>query len=117
MFTIPYVTCVTCHMSRVTCHVSRVTCHMSHVTCHKKNIYIYIKKNGKSGGASRLRVCYQRGLPRLVLCMSAYMSLEYIYAEKNIVGFFLKGKNRALEKGQIPPRKLEQGPRTTGHTF
>ena len=29
---------------------------MSGVTCHKK----------KSGGASRWRVCYQRGLPRLV---------------------------------------------------
>ena len=54
---------VTCHLSRVTCHVSHVTCHMSHV---KKNIYIYFFLNGKSGEASRSRVCYQRGLPRLV---------------------------------------------------
>ena len=30
-------------------------------------IYIYIsEKIGQSGGASRWRVCYQRGLPRLV---------------------------------------------------
>ena len=36
MFTIPYVSCVTCHMSRVTCHMSHGTCHMSHVTCKKK---------------------------------------------------------------------------------
>ena len=48
------------------CHVSRVTCHMSHVTCKK---HIKTKNNNKlqSGGASRSRVCYQRGLPRLVL--------------------------------------------------
>ena len=35
-----------------------------------KNIYIYIypsEKIGQIGGASRWRVCYQRGLPRLVL--------------------------------------------------
>ena len=37
--------CVTCHVSHVTCHVSCVT---------------------QSVGASRWRVCYQRGLPRLV---------------------------------------------------
>ena len=30
--------------------------------------YLYLqKKIGQSGGASRWRVCYQRGLPRLVL--------------------------------------------------
>ena len=45
-------------MSRVTCPLSPVTCHMSPVTC-PKNI-------GQSGGASRWRVCYQRGLTRLV---------------------------------------------------
>ena len=69
-----HMSCVICHVSRVTCHVSPVTCHMSHVK--KKNyiliyIYIYIffylrKKFGQSVGASRWRVCYQRGLPRLV---------------------------------------------------
>ena len=51
------------------CHVSRVTCHMSPVTCQKIffTFFLFKKKNGQSGGASRGRVCYQRGLPRLVL--------------------------------------------------
>ena len=58
-------------MSQVTCHMSHVTCHMSPVTC-QKNIFLhflqffYLKKVGKIGEASRWRVCYQRGLPRLV---------------------------------------------------
>ena len=51
-----------CHVSHVTCHVSCVTCHMSHVIF----FFFYVKKIGQSGGASRWRVCYQRGLPRLV---------------------------------------------------
>ena len=48
------------------CHVSCVTCHMSRATCHMSQSCIAYKKNGQSGGASRSRVCYQRGLPRLV---------------------------------------------------
>ena len=28
--------------------------------------FFFLKKIGQSGGASRWRVCYQRGLPRLV---------------------------------------------------
>ena len=52
------------HMSHVTCHMSRVTCHMSCVTCI---IYFLLLFFGQSGEASRWRVCYQRGLPRLVL--------------------------------------------------
>ena len=40
-----------------TCHVSRgVTCHMSH--------FFFF---GQSGEAYRWRVCYQQGLPRLVI--------------------------------------------------
>ena len=46
-------------MSHVTCHVSHVTCHLSHV------IFLYFITE-KRGGASRSRVCYKRGLPRLV---------------------------------------------------
>ena len=59
---------VTCHLSRVTCHVSRVTCHVSLVTCQMFFCFCYYpkKKNLQSGGARRWRVCYQRGLPRLV---------------------------------------------------
>ena len=49
-------------MSRVTCHVSRVTCHMLLVTCNFFCFFLF----GQSGEAYRWRVCYQRGLPRLV---------------------------------------------------
>jgi hypothetical protein len=71
MFTHPNVSHVTCHVSRVTCHVSRVTCHMSRVTCHVFfffffNFFFFFFFFGKSGEAYRGRVCYQRGLPRLV---------------------------------------------------
>ena len=62
---------VTCHMSRVTCHLSRVTCHVSHVTYQKKkftfNFFFTLKKLDKLVELVRWRVCYQRGLPRLVL--------------------------------------------------
>ena len=58
MFTFVHVSYIMCHMSHVACHMSHVTCHMSHV--RKK------KKNGQCGGAYWTRVCYQRGLPRLV---------------------------------------------------
>ena len=43
-------------MSRVMCHVSHVTYHMSHVT------FFF----GQSGEAHWWRVCFQRGLTRLV---------------------------------------------------
>ena len=39
--------------------MSCVTCHVSHVKCH-------IFLGGQSGEAYWWRVCYQRGLPRLV---------------------------------------------------
>ena len=54
----------TCHVSCVMCQVSRVTCHVSHVTCHMSHILFFFF--GQSGEAYRWRVCFQRGLPRLV---------------------------------------------------
>ena len=51
----------TCHVSCVTCHMSRVRCHKSHVTRHN-NFFFF----GQSGESYWWRVCYQRGLPRLV---------------------------------------------------
>ena len=48
------------------CHMSHVTCHVSHVTCHMYFFY-FLFFFGQSGEASQGRVCYQRGLPRLVL--------------------------------------------------
>ena len=50
-------------MSCVTCHMSHVMCHMSRVTC---KIFFLLIFFGQSGESSRWRVCYQRGLPRLV---------------------------------------------------
>ena len=55
-----------CHVSCVLCHVSRVTCHMSHVTWKKKKKF-FCFSFFLSGGASLSRVCYQQGLPRLVI--------------------------------------------------
>ena len=55
----------TCHVSCVMCHVSCVRCQVSHVMCHAWHFFFFFFR--QSGGASRWRVCYQRGLPRLVL--------------------------------------------------
>ena len=78
------VSCVMCHVSRVTCHLSPVTGHMS------KYIFLNIffiqkktkkwrgKKIGQSGGANRRRVCYQRGLPRLVFKCVDFVSIYFV---------------------------------------
>ena len=57
------------NMSHVTCGVSRVTCHMSHNTCHMSLVKYVFFFLFLSGEAYRWRVCYQRGLPRLVLVL------------------------------------------------
>ena len=44
------------------CHMSHVTCHMSFVICH----IFFPFFSGQFDEAYRWRVCYQRGLPRLV---------------------------------------------------
>ena len=62
---------VTCHMSRVTmCQVSHVTCHMSRVMCH----FFF----SQSGEAYWWRVCYQRGLPRLVYFIFLFRILKIL---------------------------------------
>ena len=55
----------TCHMSRVMCPVSHVMCHVLHVLCHVSFFLFFFFR--QSGEAYQWRVCYQRGLPRLVL--------------------------------------------------
>ena len=79
MFTsvhLSHITClvshVTCHMSHVTCHLSYVTCHMSHVTCHMSHVTYHIFLIVE---ASQWRVCYQRGIPCLVLTYSTWCIL------------------------------------------
>ena len=58
-----------CHVSPVNFHV--VTCHVSHVIKKK----ISFKKIGQGYGASRWRVCYRRGLLRLVYSISDWIIL------------------------------------------
>ena len=115
--------CVMCHMSHVTCHVSRVTCHVSHVTCHMSRVTCKKKQNKKtfflwlSGGASRWRVCYQRGRPRLVLTTNRkYPQLGIISpigdikspVEDNIpkwgLGISVSGKAESQNKSPISNR-------------
>ena len=52
-------------------------CHMSHVTFHMSHVAFFFF--GQSGEAYRWRVCYQRGLPRLV---SVEVSISYEYTEE-----------------------------------
>ena len=54
--------CVKCHISRFKCHMSHNKRRVSHV-----NLNFRIKKKKLNGGANCWRVCYQWGLPRLVL--------------------------------------------------
>ena len=58
------------HMSHVTCHMSRVICHMN-----------FFGGVGQSGGANWWRLCYERGLPRLVLNTVDYNIIEYNTAD------------------------------------
>ena len=49
------------------CHMSHVWCHMSGVTCPVSCVFFSSSFfSGQIGGATRWRVYYQRGLPRLV---------------------------------------------------
>ena len=47
-------------------HVPHVMCHKSGVRCQVSGVKFFLFFFGQRGGASRLRVCYQRGLPPLV---------------------------------------------------
>ena len=47
-------------------------CRVSHVV--SRVIFFSLKKIGQSGGASQYRVCYQRGLPRLVFLAECVVS-------------------------------------------
>ena len=56
--------CVTCHLSHTLCQVLHVTGHVSSVTFF---YYLFFLFFGQNGRASQKRICYQWGLPRLVL--------------------------------------------------
>ena len=67
-----HVSCVICHVSPVTCHVSHIQILLNLFTQKKKKLKklkkYTLEEIGQNGGASRWRVCYQRGLPRLTYC-------------------------------------------------
>ena len=56
--------------------LSHVTCDISHVTCHVSLFFFFF---GLSGEAYRWRVCYQRGLPRLVSCITQNLVVSVLY--------------------------------------
>ena len=57
-----------CVVSQVMCHMSRVTWHVSHVMCHNSHLFF-----GQSGEAHWWMVCYQQGLPCLVIHYSMHV--------------------------------------------
>ena len=81
MFIPPNVSHVTCYVSRVTCQ--GVTCHVSHVTFF---IFYFIILFWQSGEAYRWRVCYQRGLPRLVCLESQIITLSQKCQKSDFLG-------------------------------
>ena len=69
-------------MSHVMCHVSCVTCHMSHVMCHMSFFFFFIFSSfffGTKWWSYRRRVCYQRGLPRLVFDQTELFTMVLLY--------------------------------------
>ena len=86
------------HMSHVMCHVSNVMCQVSRVTWHMSPFFSSLKK--KSGGARRWRVCYQRGLPSLVLLLFKLNSLAAPFVWQIIV-FLLASNNLQLLQNDI----------------
>ena len=95
----------TCHVSCVMCHMSRVMCHMSQVTCHMSFFYFYFFF-GQSGEAYWWRVCYQRGLPRLVLfidCMENRKSGHKSLTDPVEPGLFFKQPRHSLTESVRKP--------------
>ena len=100
------VSCIWCQVSGVRCQVLRVRCHVSGVTCHFfSSIFFWTTWWGysvegllstgptpsslQSDEASRWRVCYQRGLPRLVywqiyLFGNIFVYIESVYVDVNV---------------------------------
>ena len=98
---VPYVmrhaSCAMCHVSYVMCHVSCVMCHMSCVTCHLSHITSSFF--GQRVGASQWRVCYQRGLPRLVV--------HQHFPKSFVMGFLLPMFKKSMRLKQNYPKLSE----------
>ena len=99
------------NMSQVMCHVSRVTYHVSRVTCHVFFVVVFLQ----IGEAYWWRVCYQPGLPRLVLtqCYNLHTSRELV---SPVCGIFLWGISNSHSlffKKLSPPRTPQPHPKWT----
>ena len=82
-----------CHMSDITCYVSHVRCHVSGVTCQVSCVtfsffLFFLLLFEGSGGTSCWRVCYQRGLPRLVF--NDLRNILQVWKHLNISQTYLK---------------------------
>ena len=101
------------NMSQVMCHVSRVTYHVSRVTCHVFLCFLQI------GEAYWWRVCYQPGLPRLVLtqCYNLHTSRELV---SPVCGIFLWGISNSHSlffKKLSPPQNPPTPPQVNLSTY
>ena len=77
-------------VSHVMCHMTHVTCHLSPVTCHMSHVFFSFIFFGKSSEASQGRVCYQRGLPRLVstnsaLCLYTWQTFYLVFPQYHCI--------------------------------
>ena len=78
------------------CHVSHVRCQVSGGRCHLSGgvYFLVLFLILQSGGASRWRVCYQCGLPRLVFTdlenqQPGFSESVKLLAVQNILGALL----------------------------
>ena len=74
---------VRCHLSGVTFHMSPVRCHPSPVMCQVSQVFFCSLFFGQGCEASRWRVCYQRGLPRLVSSVGALLLSDCLHRPRN----------------------------------
>ena len=96
------------HMSHFTCLVSHVRCQVSHIICHIFSSSFI----SQIGGASGLRVCYQWGLPRLLLTHPVYLGLFYKHLCHSVIdslnrSWFVKISSRHFNTQAIRARDPE----------
>ena len=127
-----HVSCVMCHVSCVMGHMSCVTCPVSHVKIffyifYRKKKYItifFFVQIGQSGGASRWRVCYHWGLPRLVSaifptlpqCWDTFFALwvlslfswQKVFFSGAFVSSEITGPSMPIPKGEWNDKYIEQ---------
>ena len=81
-------------------------CHLSRVTCHMSLLFSFFF--GQSGGAYRWRVCYQRGLPRLVFGQRGEASSSRVCYQQGLprVVFLIPWKFLFQKQNQVNGKDL-----------